>query len=417
MFAFALWDEAEQRAVLRARPLRHQAVLLRRRSTTSSTSPPRRRRCCRSCRRSRPTSRASRTTSPSSSASPARRCSRASASCCPATACAVRNGAGRDRALLGGLLRPRLRPHARRTSRSASRSCCAESVRLHLRSDVPVGAYLSGGLDSSIVASLAAAARRRRDDGVHRQFPEDARYDESALRARARRRARPRPARGRHRRRRLPRARSSASSTTSTTRSPARARSRSTWSRRLAARAPQGRPRRPGRRRDLRRLRALPDRLLRAVHQGRDRRHDAQRQLRRHLRVDHPEPRRAARTTSRCCRSSGARAVRGPRRALLPADQPRAATSATRSTATRSATTRRSRPSRTIFNGDNVGHESYFDKMTHFDFKTLLPALLQVEDRVEHGARPRVARAAARPPRWSSWRRRCPADVSSRTAR
>ena len=35
-----------------------------------------------------------------------------------------------------------------------------------------------------------------------------------------------------------------------------------------------------------------------------------------------------------------------------------------------------------IFNGENVGHEAYFDKMTHFDFKTLLPALLQVEDRV-----------------------------------
>ena len=35
-----------------------------------------------------------------------------------------------------------------------------------------------------------------------------------------------------------------------------------------------------------------------------------------------------------------------------------------------------------IFNGSNVGKESYFDKMTHFDFKTLLPALLQVEDRM-----------------------------------
>ena len=45
-----------------------------------------------------------------------------------------------------------------------------------------------------------------------------------------------------------------------------------------------------------------------------------------------------------------------------------------------------------IFNGDNVGHESYFDKMTHFDFKTLLPALLQVEDRVSmaHGLESRV---------------------------
>jgi asparagine synthase (glutamine-hydrolysing) len=35
-----------------------------------------------------------------------------------------------------------------------------------------------------------------------------------------------------------------------------------------------------------------------------------------------------------------------------------------------------------IFWGDNVSKESYFDSMTHFDFKTLLPALLQVEDRM-----------------------------------
>jgi asparagine synthase (glutamine-hydrolysing) len=45
-----------------------------------------------------------------------------------------------------------------------------------------------------------------------------------------------------------------------------------------------------------------------------------------------------------------------------------------------------------IFNGNNVGKESYFDLMTHFDFKTLLPALLQVEDRVSmaHGLESRV---------------------------
>jgi len=47
---------------------------------------------------------------------------------------------------------------------------------------------------------------------------------------------------------------------------------------------------------------------------------------------------------------------------------------------------------RSIFHGDNVGKESYFDSMTHFDFKTLLPALLQVEDRVSmaHGLESRV---------------------------
>jgi asparagine synthase (glutamine-hydrolysing) len=45
-----------------------------------------------------------------------------------------------------------------------------------------------------------------------------------------------------------------------------------------------------------------------------------------------------------------------------------------------------------IFHGNNVGKESYFDKMTHFDFKTLLPALLHVEDRMSmaHGVEARV---------------------------
>jgi asparagine synthase (glutamine-hydrolysing) len=45
-----------------------------------------------------------------------------------------------------------------------------------------------------------------------------------------------------------------------------------------------------------------------------------------------------------------------------------------------------------IFWGENVQKESYFDSMTHFDFKTLLPALLQVEDRMSmaHGLESRV---------------------------
>jgi len=47
---------------------------------------------------------------------------------------------------------------------------------------------------------------------------------------------------------------------------------------------------------------------------------------------------------------------------------------------------------REIFGGTNVAGASYFDMMTHFDFKTLLPALLQVEDRMSmaHGLESRV---------------------------
>lgn len=45
-----------------------------------------------------------------------------------------------------------------------------------------------------------------------------------------------------------------------------------------------------------------------------------------------------------------------------------------------------------IFYAENVKNTCYFDNMTHFDFKTLLPALLQVEDRMSmaHGLESRV---------------------------
>jgi asparagine synthase (glutamine-hydrolysing) len=46
-----------------------------------------------------------------------------------------------------------------------------------------------------------------------------------------------------------------------------------------------------------------------------------------------------------------------------------------------------------VFNSErNVRKEAYFDSMTHFDFKCLLPALLQVEDRMSmaHGLEARV---------------------------
>lgn len=45
-----------------------------------------------------------------------------------------------------------------------------------------------------------------------------------------------------------------------------------------------------------------------------------------------------------------------------------------------------------LFVADNVDKKSYLDRMTHFDLKTLLPALLQVEDRMSmaHGIESRV---------------------------
>ena len=381
-------------AALRARPLRHQALLLR----AGRRRPLLRLRgegaaAVRS-RRSRPTSRGSRTTWPSSSASPARRCSRASASCCRATSCAC----------AAASLRPTRYwevyydldfDHTAKYFEERIESLLAESVRLHLRSDVPVAAYLSGGLDSSAVASLASRSSSERMKAFTGRFPEDDRYDESAYARDLAECARPRPARGRHRRRRLP---------------------RHDRGRRLPHGLPGGRPRivpavhglpgreprgqgdprRPGRRRDLRRLHALPDRLLRAVHQGRHRRDHAQRQLRRHLRVDHPQPRRAAELQAADEGVLARGAVRGSGRPLLPADQPGAAAA------------RRGRPRRAR------GLLAVRDVPDDLQRRQRRPrVLLRQDDPLrlqdaaaraapgrgprEHGPRPGVARAAAGP--------------------
>src|SRR5438309_80538 len=59
-----------------------------------------------------------------------------------------------------------------------TRALLDESVNLHLRSDVPVGAYMSGGLDSSIVATLASRHRKALL-GFNGRFLEGDAYDES----------------------------------------------------------------------------------------------------------------------------------------------------------------------------------------------------------------------------------------------
>jgi asparagine synthase (glutamine-hydrolysing) len=54
-----------------------------------------------------------------------------------------------------------------------------ESVALHLRSDVPVGAYVSGGIDSSLIAILAEREQASGKIGFHGKFTEFPGYDES----------------------------------------------------------------------------------------------------------------------------------------------------------------------------------------------------------------------------------------------
>lgn len=59
------------------------------------------------------------------------------------------------------------------------RGLVEDSVHLQLRSDVPVGAYLSGGIDSSVISVIAADKLGEGIDLFHGKFDEGSQYDES----------------------------------------------------------------------------------------------------------------------------------------------------------------------------------------------------------------------------------------------
>src|SRR5207245_3189913 len=69
--------------------------------------------------------------------------------------------------------------HTARYFKERLHELLADSMAMHLRSDVPIGAYISGGLDSSTVAAMARQHAEGPFLGFNGKFAMGPEYDES----------------------------------------------------------------------------------------------------------------------------------------------------------------------------------------------------------------------------------------------